>query len=74
VRVSSTRRDVPFHVLAVESTDADLAPTFVARDDGAYEVSVRYSGAPERHVNALLKIKTDEPSQPLLLVRVSGRP
>ncbi len=75
VRVSAARQDVRFRVLAVESTDPTLATDVAPVGDGrAYDVRVRVAGhTRDTPVNALLTIKTDVPSQPVLLVRVMSR-
>lgn len=65
----------PFTVLAAESSDRDFAASSAVAEDGhAWDVTVRYVGAASRHgpVNAALKITTDEPTQPMLLVVIAG--
>jgi hypothetical protein len=67
---------VPFRVLGAECTDPNFSATFAAvADEPAWNVVVRYSGPPTHHgpVNAVVKITTDAPTQPLVLVRLLGR-
>ncbi len=65
----------PFTVVAAEPSDRDFTATAVAAEDGrAWDVTLRYARAADRHgpVNAVLAITTDEPTQPSILVRIAG--
>lgn len=75
VRVRTTTL-APFRLLSAEVSDRDFAAAFVAVDgEPAWDVQVRYTGAPTRHgaVNAIVKLGTDVKSQPFVFVRVSGK-
>lgn len=57
-------------------SDPDFTAEFVQVDgEPAWDVTVRYTGEPSRHgpVNAVVKVTTDVPSQPLVLARLSGK-
>jgi hypothetical protein len=77
VRVRVTASDgVAFRMLAAECSDPDFTATFAPVDgEFAYDVTVRYTGKPGRHgpVNAVVKLTTDAPSQPLVVVRLAGK-
>lgn len=65
-----------FHVLAAECSDPDFTAAFTpVADAPAWDVVLRFAGSPTRHgpVSAMLKITTDVPAQPLVLVRLAGR-
>lgn len=66
----------PFRVLRVTASDPDLAAdaTPVAGEP-AWDVTVRYVGPANRHgqINTVVTVVTDEPAQPQLVVRVSGK-
>lgn len=67
---------LPFQLLGAEVSDPDFAAEYTrAADAPAWDVTVRYTGKPTRHgaVNATVKLATDVPSQPFVLVRLSGR-
>lgn len=67
---------LPFTLLRAEVSDPDFAAEYArAADAAAWDVTVRYTGTPTRHgaVNAVVKLATDVPSQPFVLVRLSGR-
>jgi hypothetical protein len=65
-----------FTVLRAEVGDPDFRAEY-ARVEGepAWDVTVRYEGAPTRHgqVNTIVKLATDVPSQPFVFVRISGK-
>ena len=74
VRITTTGA-APFSVVAAEPSDRDFTATATAAEDGhAWDVTLRYAGAADRHgpVNAVLAITTDEPTQPKILVRIAG--
>ncbi len=61
---------------ARECSDRDFTATIAAvADEAAWDVTVRYTGTPGRRrpVNGVLRIFTDTPSQPLVIVRLAGR-
>jgi hypothetical protein len=65
-----------FKVLRAECSDRDFTATIAAvADEPAWDVTVRYTGTPGRRrpVNGVLRIFTDAPSQPLVIVRLAGR-
>lgn len=73
VRVTSTAE--AFRVLRVDRSDPDLAAeAHAVAGEKAWDVTVRYVGAPTRHgpLNAVVTLVTDVASQPTLVVRVSG--
>lgn len=77
VRVSAAAEGFPpFTLLRAEVSDPDFTAE-LARVEGepAWDVTVRYTGQPTRHgaVNAVVKLATDVPSQPFVLVRLSGK-
>lgn len=66
----------PFQLLRAEVSDPDFTAEYTrAADAPAWDVTVRYTGKPTRHgaVNATVKLATDVPSQPFVLVRLSGK-
>jgi Protein of unknown function (DUF1573) len=77
VAVRITASDgVAFHVLTAEASDPDFTTAFAAVEgEPAFDVTVRYAGKPTRHgpVNAVLKLTTDAPTQPVVLVRLGGK-
>ncbi len=65
----------PFKIVAAQPSDRDFTATATAAADGhAWDITLTYAGAADRHgpVNAVLAITTDEPTQPMLLVRIAG--
>ena len=65
-----------FKVQRAECSDRDFTATIAAvADEAAWDVTVRYTGTPGRRrpVNGVLRIFTDTPSQPLVIVRLAGR-
>ena len=57
-------------------SDPDFTAEYTRVPDApAWDVTVRYIGKPTRHgpVNATVKLATDVPSQPFVLVRLSGK-
>jgi hypothetical protein len=66
----------PFSLLRAEVSDPDFTAEYTrVADAPAWDVTVRYTGKPTRHgpVNATVKLATDVPSQPFVLVRLSGK-
>jgi hypothetical protein len=66
----------PFTLLRAEVSDPDFTAEYTrVADAPAWDVTVRYIGKATRHgsVNATVKLATDVPSQPFVLVRLSGR-
>ncbi len=76
LRITTSRPATPFHVLGVEAGNPAFTAKLVTVEKGRrYQVEVGYQKtASDRPANTLIKISTDEPSQPLLLVRVSVKP
>lgn len=77
VRVSAAGEgQPPFNLLRAEVSDTDFTAEYTrVADAAAWDVTVRYTGKPSRHgaVNATLKLATDVPTQPFVLVRLSGK-
>ena len=66
----------PFALLRAEVSDPDFTAAYTRVDDApAWDVTVRYTGKPTRHggVNATVKLTTDVPNQPFVIVGLSGR-
>jgi hypothetical protein len=65
----------PFTVLAAEVSDRDFSAEAAPTEGGhAWDVTLRYTGKPDRHgpLDATLTIATDEPTQPKVVVAVTG--
>ncbi len=77
VAVRITASDgAPFQVLRAEPSDRDFSAEAVAvAGEPAWNVTVRYTGKPERRgpLNAVLTITTDAPAQPIVVVRLAGK-
>lgn len=76
VRVTAVSGVASFRVLHAEVSDPDFQTEIVAGvDTNTWDVRVRYVGKPARHgpVNAMVKLTTDVPTQPEVLVRLSGK-
>ncbi|MEZ0326096.1 MAG: DUF1573 domain-containing protein [Fimbriimonas sp.] len=63
----------PFKVLGVESMSPSFKATFKAVKDDEYALEVAYDGkAPKGELATMLKVKTDDPKQPLVNIPVIG--
>jgi len=64
----------PFDILGVESADPDFTATTTPVKKGSeYDVVVKYTGKPGRGmVRSRLTVKTNEPSQPTLVIPILG--
>ena len=73
VRVTTSRPSTPFRILGAQASNPGFTAAVTTVADGrTYDVGVTYSGTPPaRPLTSILKISTDEPSQPLLLVRLT---
>jgi len=76
--VAADTPPAPPLVVAEDAYDAGrvaVAPEIVSLGTRtAYDVTLRYTGKPERRgpVNGVIRVTTDERRQPLLIVRFSG--
>lgn len=74
IRVTTSRPSTPFHVLGAQASNPGFTAVVTTVADGrTYDVGVTYRGSTpgDRPLSSILKISTDEPSQPLLLVRLT---
>ncbi len=65
-----------FRVLGAVASDPDVTANVAPTPDrSAWDVTVRYAGAPLHHgpLNAVLTVRTDQPLQPTVAIRMSGR-
>lgn len=76
-RLSPAGGDLPaFTLLKAKVSDPDFTAEYVrVEGERAWDVTVRYVGKPTRRgqVNATVKVTTDVPSQPFVVVSLSGR-